>query len=430
MPRWGLEREEIVRTPAKKIVIVGAGLAGASAAMALRERGFDGRLTLVGQESHLPYNRPPLSKGLLTGKEDVAEILVHSREEFGAQAVELRLGTRVRKIDTASKQIELEEGERLGYYSLLIATGSRNRQLATAGAELDAIFQLRTIEDAEGIRARASAGSRAVVVGMGFIGSEVAASLRARGVTVTAIEGAPAPLGRVLGDQIGGVLAEVHREQGVELILGDTPVAFEGKGKVERVRTKLGRVIECDFVVAGIGVQPESELAQQSGIAVDNGVLVDPLCRTNLPGVYAAGDVTNHFHPFFGRRMRVEHWNNAVAQGQAAAASMLGDGEPYAELHSFWSDQYEHSLEYVGSHLSAEHVVVRGSLEARRFLAFFQERGVVTGVLAMNESEQLPGVTGLIRAQATVSPGALGDESLISCSSPGCRYELAEGATG
>ncbi len=314
-----------------RIAIIGASLAGARAAAVLREEGFDGEVQLIGAERQPPYNRPPLSKGYLRGQERFEDQLVNPVAYYAEHAIELRLGTRAARIDPSRKDIELEGGEHVGYDRLLVATGGRNRALSVPGADLDGIFQLRTVEDCDRIRAAAQPGRRAVVIGLGFIGSEVTASLRQLGVEVTAVEGNPVPLARVLGKEVGEVLAAIHRDKGVKLVLEDSVAAFEGTGRVERVRTKKGRRLECDLMIAGIGIVPNSELLAAAGAAVDNGVLVDERCRTSLPDVYAAGDVANHLHPIFGR-LRVEHWNNAFQQGRAAARSMLGREEPYDYL--------------------------------------------------------------------------------------------------
>src|SRR3989441_4989931 len=307
----------------QRIVIVGASLAGATAAASLREDGFDGEIHLIGAEAQLPYNRPPLSKGYLRQEERFEDQLVKPADYYSAQRIELRLGMRATAIDARQKFVELEGGERVAYDQLLVATGGRNRTLLVPGASLKGIFQLRTVEDCDRIRAVTQSGRRAVVVGLGFIGSEVTASLRQLGVEVAAVDRARALLARVLGEEVGQVLASIHREKGVELVLEDSVAAFEGSGRVE-----------CDMVVAGIGIVPNAELLAAAGGQVENGVLVDERCRTSLSDVFAAGDVTNHMHPIFGR-LRVEHWNNGYQQGRAAARSLLGGAQPYDYIHSF-----------------------------------------------------------------------------------------------
>jgi 3-phenylpropionate/trans-cinnamate dioxygenase ferredoxin reductase subunit len=404
----------------ERFIIIGASLAGASAAAALREGGFDGTVELIGAEPQLPYNRPPLSKGYLRGQDRFEDQLVNPADYYAQHEVNLRLGVRATSVDPQRKIVSLERGEEVPYDRLLVATGGRNRSLTTPGAHLPGIFQLRTVEDCDRIRAVARLGARAVVIGLGFIGSEVSASLRQMGLAVTAIEGQPVPLARVLGVEVGAVLGEIHREKGVELVMEDAVAAFEGAGRVERVRTKRGRILACDLVVAGIGIVPNSELLAGAGAAVDNGVLVDALCRTSLPDVFAAGDVANHLHPLFGR-LRVEHWNNGFQQGRAAARTMLGGTQPYDYVHSFWSDQYEHMIEYVGFAARWDRVVFRGDPGSRKFLGFFLQDGTLRAAMGLNRGGdpddpktdgELKRVAKLIRARVPVDPQRLADEGL------------------
>ncbi len=377
-----------------RFVIVGASLAGASAAAALRDGGFEGDLTLIGEEARLPYSRPALSKGYLRGQERFEDQLVNPADYYGKQRITVRLGARASRVDPARRVVELGGGETVPYDRLLVATGGRNRTLHTPGADLSGVFQLRT--------------------------AEVTASLRQMGVAVSAIEGHPVPLARVLGPEVGAVLAAIHRDQGVELVLGDSVAAFEGQGRVERVRTAKGRVLDCDLVVAGIGIEPNQELLAAAGALVDNGVLVDPQCRTSLPDVYAAGDVANHLHPLFGR-LRVEHWNNGLQHGRAAARAMLGGGEPYDYVHSFWSDQYEHLIEYVGFAATWDRLVFRGKPESRKFLGFYLKDGVLRAAVGLDRGgdpedpkseSELKTVAGLIRSRARVDPARLVDETV------------------
>jgi 3-phenylpropionate/trans-cinnamate dioxygenase ferredoxin reductase subunit len=410
----------MAQTDRQRIVIVGASLAGARAAATLREDGFEGPLVLVGAERQLPYNRPPLSKGYLRGEEQFDDQLVNPDAFYADREIELRLGALATAIDAGRKVVVLEGGDRIRYDRLLVATGGRNRALATPGVDLDGIFQLRTVEDCDRIRAAARGARRAVVIGLGFIGSEVTASLRQLGVEVAAVEGHRVPLARVLGEDVGAVLAGIHRDKGVDLVLEDSVSAFEGAGRVERVLTKKGRRLDCDFVIAGIGIQPNAELLAAAGATVDNGVLVDSRCRTSLPDVYAAGDVANHLHPVFGR-LRVEHWNNAYQQGRAAARSMLGRDEPYDYLHSFWSDQYEHVVEYVGFAAVWDRLVFRGRPESREFLGFYLKDGAVRAAVGFDRGgdpedqkgdSELKAVASLIRTGVTVDPAGLADEGV------------------
>jgi len=404
----------------QRFVIVGASVAGATAAATLRDEGFDGEIQLIGAEAQLPYNRPPLSKGYLRRAERFEDQLVKPAGYYPEQRIELRLGTRATAIDATQRFVEVQGGERIGYDRLLVATGGRNRALSVPGASLEGVFQLRTVEDCDRIRSATQRGARAVVMGLGFIGSEVAASLRQLGIEVAAVEGSRVPLARVVGEEVGQVLADIHREKGVELVLEDSVASFEGGARVERVRTKNGRVLECDMVVAGIGIVPNSELLAAAGAHVDNGVLVDERCRTSLPDVFAAGDVTNHLHPIFGR-LRVEHWNNGYQQGRAAARSLLGGGEPYDYVHSFWSDQYEHVVEYVGFAARWDRLVFRGHPESRKFLGFYLKDGIVRAAVGLNRGGdpedpnvdgELKAAVSLIKNRVAVDPAKLSDEDV------------------
>jgi 3-phenylpropionate/trans-cinnamate dioxygenase ferredoxin reductase subunit len=404
----------------QRIVIVGASLAGATAAATLRDEGFDGEIRLIGAEARLPYNRPPLSKGYLRQQERFEDQLVKPAGYYAEQRIALTLGVRATAIDAKQKLVELEGGERVAYDRLLVTTGGRNRTLSVPGATLEGVFQLRTVEDCDRIRAATPRARRAVVMGLGFIGSEVSASLRQLGIEVAAVEGARVPLARVLGDEVGQTLAAIHREKGVELVLGDSVAALEGSARVERVRTTRGRVLECDMVVAGIGIVPNTELLAAAGAEVDNGVLVDEHCRTSLPDVFAAGDVTNHLHPVFGR-LRVEHWNNGYQQGRAAARSLLGGAQPYDYIHSFWSDQYEHIVEYVGFATRWDRLVFRGRLETRKFLGFYLDSGIIRAAVGLDRGGdpddpkgdgELKAAASLIRNRVSVDPAKLGDEAV------------------
>ena len=402
------------------IVIVGASLAGGTAAVTLREEGFDGDIVLIGAESQLPYNRPPLSKGYLRGQDRFDDQLVKPASYYAEQRIQLKLGVRATAIDPKQKLVELEGGERVVYDRLLVTTGGRNRTLTVPGANLAGVFQLRTVQDCDRIRAAVAPGRRAAVIGFSFIGSEVSASLRQLGVEVVAIEGAKVPLARVLGDEVGQVLAAIHREKGVELITEDSVDALEGSGRVARVRTRKNRVFECDLVVAGIGIVPNAELLATAGAQVDNGVLVDEYCRTSLPDVFAAGDVTNHLHPIFGR-LRVEHWNNGYQHGRAAARSLLGRNEPYDYIHTFWSDQYEHVIEYVGFAASWDRLVFRGRPESRKFLGFYLKDGVVRAAVGLDRGgdpedpkgeSELKAAVDMVRSRAPIDAVKLTDETI------------------
>jgi len=396
--------------PARQtIAIVGASLTGASAAATLREENFDGRVVLLGAEPQLPYDRPPLSKAYLRGTTPFEKTLLRPAEFYREKDIELVLSTTVTRLDAEKRRLELAGGERLEFDNVLIATGGRNRRFPIPGIDLPGVYDLRTVADADRIREVIARGRRAVVVGLGFIGAEVASSLRECGVEVVAIEPFKTPLFRALGEEIGRVVEGLHRDHGVDMILGDAVAAFEGNGRVERVVTREGRRVECDFAVFGLGIEPAVDPVAGSGVHVDNGIVVDDLCRTNVPGVFAAGDVANHYHPVCARQMRVEHWQNGVKQGAAAARTMLGRGQTYDEVHWFWSDQYDANIQYAGFHVPWDQVVVRGSLAERKFLAFFLTAGRVESAVALNQGRDLRRAFPLIRARVPVDPARLAD---------------------
>ena len=392
------------------IAIVGAGLCGATAAFTLRDEGFEGRIVLVGDEEELPYERPPLSKRYLSGEQPFEKALVRPAAMYEDLGIELVLGTPATGIDVRERAVELRDGRRVAADRILIATGGRNRRPPIPGLELEGVYGLRTRADADAIREEARGGERVVVIGLGFIGAEVAATLRSLGLEVTAIEAFAAPLERVLGRQVGDTIASLHREHGVEVVLGDAVARLEGeRGRVRRVVTASGAVFPCDFVVVGLGIQPNVEIAEGAGIELGDGILVDERCRTSVEGVYAAGDVGCHWHPLLGERIRVEHWLNAIDQGAAAARAMLGRGEPYAPVHWFWSDQYDANLQYAGHHREWDELVVRGSLEERRFVAYYLSGGVPLAAAALNMARDLRRSFGLLRARRPVDPAVLRD---------------------
>src|SRR6266849_2074466 len=364
------------------VVIVGAGLAGANGALELARLAPDAHVTLIGSEAHLPYQRPPLSKGFLRGTEPFENALVAPRTEYERVGIDLMLGRKAVKLEPESKRIRLDGDEVIPYDRLLSATGGRNRHLSLSGSDRQGVFDLRTVEDSERIRAAARAGGRVVVIGLGFIGCEVAASLRMLGVEVTAIDPGRAPLIRVVGPEVAGVIAALHQSHGVQLVSGDGVDRLEGGERVERVVTTSGRKFECDFVVAGIGIDPEVDLLSAAGARILNGVEVDEYCRTSLPDVYAAGDIADHAHPLFGR-IRVEHYNNAEKQGRAAAASLVGKGVPYDYIHSFWSDQFDRTLEYVGFAAEWDGITVEGSLQDMDFIVRYMRGGKLLAAAAM-----------------------------------------------
>ena len=388
-------------------VIVGASLAGAKAAETLREEGFEGRVVLVGTEEERPYERPPLSKDYLRGEAGREKVYVHEEGFYEEHAIELHLGRAAVGLDTASCEVELDGGERLQYDRLLLTTGAEPRRLKIPGAELEGVFYLRSVQDSDALRDRIDRGGAVVVVGAGWIGSEVAASARQRGLDVTVVEPAALPLERVLGAEVGAIYRDIHADHGVRMLLGTGVEAFEGDGAVERVRTSDGRVIDCDFVVVGVGVRPRTTLAAKAGIAVDNGVLVDEHLQTSVSGVFAAGDVANAAHPFYGERIRVEHWANALNQAPAAARSMLGQSAPYDRLPYFFSDQYDVGMEYTGFARAWDRVVFRGDPATREFVAFWLVANRVVAGMNVNVWDVTDSIKRLISERVVVDDRTL-----------------------
>jgi 3-phenylpropionate/trans-cinnamate dioxygenase ferredoxin reductase subunit len=396
-------------------VIVGASLAGAKAAEALRESGFDGRVLLVGDERERPYERPKLSKEILKGDKPREKAFVHEEGWYDEHHVELRLGTAVTALHREEHQVELAGGERIGYDKVLLATGSSPRRLEVSGGDLDGIHYLRRISESERLRDELAAGGSLVVVGGGWIGLEVAAAARHHGAAVLLVEPQPTPLYGVLGAEVGEVFADLHRRHGVDLRTGLGVDGFEGEGgRVTGVRTSDGTVHEASRVVVGVGIRPNTRLAEQAGLEVDNGVVVDELLQSTDPDVYAAGDVANAWNSLLGTRLRIEHWANAANQGTAAGRSMAGQGEPNAKLPYFFTDQYDLSMEYHGyvPRDAGDQVVLRGDPRAERagsWLAFWLGGGRVLAGMNVNDWDAADGVKRLARARATVDPARLAD---------------------
>ncbi len=392
----------------QRFVIVGAGLAGAKAAETLREQGFDGELTLIGEEAERPYERPPLSKEYLRGEAD-AKPFVHAEDFYADKEIELLTTTRAAEIDAGESEVVLDDGRRLGFDRLLLTTGAEPRRIDVPGADLEGIHYLRSLVDSEAIAAAIGAAERLVVVGSGWIGAEIAASARAKGCEVTMIEMASLPLERVLGPRLGQFYLDVHRDHGTEFLSETTVERFEGDGLVERVLTRDGAMIEAQAVVVGVGVAPRTALAETAGARIENGVLADERLETSVPGIFVAGDVANATHPFYGRRVRVEHWANALAQGPAVARAMLGSNAAYDEIPYFFSDQYDVGMEYRGLAEGTEEVVIRGDLEAREFVAFWLSEDRVVAGMNVNVWDVNDSIRDLIRARELVDRKRLAD---------------------
>jgi 3-phenylpropionate/trans-cinnamate dioxygenase ferredoxin reductase subunit len=396
---------------ARTYVIVGAGLAGAKAAEGLRDAGFEGRVVLVGSEPEQPYERPPLSKGLLLGESERSGIFVQDETWWAEHDVELVDSTAVTGLDRDARTVQLAGRETLGYDRVLLATGAVPRRLELPGSDLGGIFHLRTVHDSEALGEALRAGGHVVVVGAGWIGLEVAAAARHHGADVTVVEPQPTPLHGVLGAEVGERFAALHRANGVDLRLGAGVDGFEGTGgRVAGVRVD-GSVVEADAVVVGVGVRPETRLAEEAGLEVDNGVVVDELLRTSDPAVLAAGDVANAWHPVLGERVRVEHWANALNQGFAAGRSMADRGEPYERLPYFFTDQYDLGMEYHGHAGSAgwDQVVLRGATHDGQWMAFWLREDRLLAAMHVNCWDDADAVKALARARPVVSRSRLAD---------------------
>jgi 3-phenylpropionate/trans-cinnamate dioxygenase ferredoxin reductase subunit len=393
-------------------VIVGASVAGATAAAELRARGFEGRIVLVGSEPELPYERPPLSKDYLRGESKRESAYVHERGFYDDHTIELLLETTARSIDAGAGRVTLDGGRELEFDRLLMATGAEPRRLKIPGAELEGVQYLRTFADCDALRERLAAGGHVAVVGTGWIGTEVAASARQLGLGVSIIDPHMLPYERIFGREIGEFYRDVHAQHGVELLPGEQVESFEGGTSVERVRTASGRAVECDFVVVGIGVVPRSELAQAAGLEVEHGIAVDARLQSSAENVFAAGDVADEWHPFYERRIQVGHWFNALNQGPAAARGMLGEPAGYDHIPYFFSDQYEVSMEYSGYATEWDEVVFRGDRDRGEFVAFWMNGGRVVGGMNVNVEGVNEHVQSIIRSRRVVDTAALRDRDV------------------
>ena len=396
----------------ERIVIVGAGLAAARAAESLRKEGYEGSITILGDEPERPYLRPPLSKEVLRGEADRDQVYVHPAGFYTEQRIELRTATTVQAIEPASREVVLDDGERVPFDRLLVATGARPRTLPVPGAELPGVMTLRTLADADAIHAAATEAERIAVIGSGWIGSEVAASLRVLGRNVVLIAPDAVPLERVLGPEVGAVYRDLHLQHGVDWRPGTTVQRITGTDRVQGIETSAGQHVPVDLVVVGIGVVPRTELAGSAGLAVGDGIEVGDTLQTSVPGIFAAGDVASAWHPFYGRRLRTEHWANARFQGSTAGRSMLDGTTTYDRIPYFYSDQYDLGMEYTGWASPTDRLVVRGSLADREFVAFWLADDRVVAGMNANVWDVAKPIERLIRSRAVVDPGALADPAV------------------
>ena len=393
-------------------VIVGASLAGAKAAETLRAEGFDGRVVLIGDEARRPYERPPLSKDYLRGDKDFDAAAVHPAGYYDEHDIDLRTSTTVTAVDPGERSATLASGEQITWDRRLLATGAVPRRLSVPGADLPGVLYLRSVEDADILRQAISPSAQVVVIGAGWIGAEVAASARQLGAGVAMVELAAVPLERVLGPEVGAVYRDLHLGHGVDLHLGVGAESFIGSTVVEAVRLSDGTVLPATTVVVGVGVAPRAELAEAAGMAVDNGIVVDEHLETSVPGIFAAGDVANAFHPRYGTRIRLEHWSAALNQGPAAARAMLGQDVVYDRTPYFFSDQYDLGMEYRGWAPGFDQVVFRGDPTSGAFLCFWLRHGKVTAAMNANVWDAGDAIEALLRADRPVDPARLGDPEI------------------
>jgi 3-phenylpropionate/trans-cinnamate dioxygenase ferredoxin reductase subunit len=396
----------------RPFIIVGGGLAGAKAAEALRERGFDGKVVLLADEEHLPYERPPLSKEFLAGKKSLGDFTVHDSDWYRDNKIDLRFGTEALAIDPTAHTVTLSDDTSLHYQKLLLATGSRSRWLAVPGADSTGVHYLRTFGDASNLDTTLKEGTSLAVIGAGWIGLEVAASARQRGVDVTVVETAKVPLSGALGEEVGKIFAQLHRDHGVDLRL-ETEVkeVTTEDGKATGLALGDGSTVTADRILIAVGAQPNIELAERAGLATeDGGVLVDASLRSSSPDIYAVGDIAAAEHPLFEERIRTEHWATALKQPAVAVAGMLGEPAEYKELPYFFTDQYDLGMEYAGHAPNYQRVVFRGDVESREFVAFWldADNRVLAG-MNVNIWDVLEDIKSLIRKKAPVDPDALAD---------------------
>jgi 3-phenylpropionate/trans-cinnamate dioxygenase ferredoxin reductase subunit len=400
----------------QNFVIVGGGLAGASAAEELRKQGFDGSIRLIAGEEHEPYIRPPLSKGYLSGSDGLDAVYVHPKQWYADNRIEVVTGTRVTAIDRAAHAVTLSTGDTLGYDKLLLATGSAPRVLSIDGSDLGGVHYLRTIDDSEALQTELRAGDKhLVLIGSGWIGMEVAATARTFGNEVTILERDAIPLANALGDELGTMFAELHREKGVVLRASVAVAKIVGShGRVTGVELDGGEVVPADVVLIGIGAVPNVSLAQEAGLEVDGGVLTDASLATSDPDIFAAGDIASAMHPVLKQRLRSEHWANALNEGAAAARSMLGQDVSFDDIPYFYTDQFDLGMEYsgYGPLTRGATVVYRGNRAGREFIAFWLADGKVVAGMNVNVWDVNEQVQRIIRSGAQIDPARLADESV------------------
>lgn len=378
----------------------------------MRTAGFEGEIVLIGAEEHLPYERPPLSKEILQAKPDYTFPYIRPQEYFEEQRIELRLGTAATAITPTEKTVTLSDGGSVTYDKLLLTTGGRVRTLPLPGSELNGVHYLRTLDEGQAIEAAIGEGKKLVVIGGGFIGLEVAASARQRGCAVTVLEIADRLMGRGVPHAISDYFLDLHKSNGVDIRLETGVEKIDGETAVSGVITSTGDRLDADLVVIGVGILPESGLAEEAGLNVDNGIIVDEFCRTSMPDIYAAGDVTNHFSSFAGRHIRLEAWQCAQNMAIAAAKIMCGDDTPYSEVPWMWSDQFDTNLQVAGIPESWDNIVTRGDAASGSYIGFILDDAKIAGAIALNQPRDLRLARRMMGAGSTYTAEELADESL------------------
>ena len=387
-----------------RYLLVGGGLAGAKAAEQLRRQDAQAAITLVSDEAALPYDHPPLSKEFLRGEWPRERVFFQTESYYREQGITLRLGAPAQRLDLSSKRVTLADGATLEFDKLLLATGARPRKLRVPGAALPGVHYLRTLSDCEALRDEARRGRRAVVIGAGFIGMEVAASLTQLGVQVTVLEAAPSIWSRFLDERLAGHFQRYYESKGISFRVGVTPTAVQGEERARAVTTASGEEIPCDFVCVGVGIEPNTELAAEAGLKVENGVVTNEHLETSHPDVYAAGDVVSYYDPVFEKQRRVEHWGHAEYTGLLAAQNMAGERSKYDLLSYVWSDIFGLHLEFAGEEKEYDQLLVRGSLAENAFIVLYVKLGILRAYLAINASQrEFPPLQRMIRRKVDLS---------------------------
>ena len=407
---------DVTNAQGKNFIIVGGGLAGVSAAEELRKQGFDGTIQIIGKEAHAPYIRPPLSKGYLNGSDGLDAVYVHPDEWYAENNIELLTATKAFGVDARAHEVTVSGGRPMHYDKLLLATGSKPRLLPIEGAELGGVHYLRTLDDSQVLHKELKDGGRKLVlIGSGWIGMEVGATARTLGNDVTILEQVPIPLANAIGDELGTMFAELHKEHGVDLRMSVSVDKILGNhGKASGVMLKTGEVIPADLVLIGVGVVPNIALADDAGIMTENGIVVDQAMQSSDPDIFAAGDVANAFHPLANMRLRSEHWANALHEGAAAARGMLGQNESFEDIPYFYTDQFDVGMEYsgYGPMTKGAKVVYRGNRAGREFIAFWLKDDRVVAGMNVNVWDVNEQVQRIIREGKVIDEARLTDEAV------------------